>query len=311
MAEMVLLLKDGKSWAAPGADPEKPVSIFVTKVDTGAGEVVMEDDGAVVARVFQDPSGAVCDDSCEWALDGVCDDGSAGEDREVFDDDYGGFYGYDDDYYGGYGYDYYGYGDDDDDFLAPVCEKGTDCTDCGGTDPDAPTVECTNTCQWANDDYCDDTRTSGLCDLGTDCHDCGPASKGNFTTFDDDGWWDDDENYWDDDYDWENYDSADDDAPHATARKSVRRRFHVDVDFTQARGLHQVDAEPEIKGQPRRRQGRRRRLHDASGGHRGGCGCSDVRDWLLVCAQVLQGREAALRAARAAERRRGGRDALR
>ena len=201
---------------------------------------------------------AVCDDSCEWALDGVCDDGSAGEDREVFDDDYGGFYGYDDDYYGGYGYDYYGYGDDDDDFLAPVCEKGTDCTDCGGADPDAPTVECTNTCQWANDDYCrarvsvylrldavaatrsarlpiatlppplritrggvvlfgcacanayanasplagDDTRTSGLCDLGTDCHDCGPASKGNFTTFDDDGWWDDDENYWDDDYDW-------------------------------------------------------------------------------------------------------------
>ena len=75
-------------------------------------------------------------------------------------------------------------------------------TDCGGADPDAPTVECTNTCQWANDDYCDDTRTSGLCDLGTDCHDCGPASKGNFTTFDDDGWWDDDENYWDDDYDW-------------------------------------------------------------------------------------------------------------
>jgi len=284
MAEMVLILKEGKSWApAKTKDDGKPVSIYVTKIDTGAGEVVMEDDGAIVARVFPDPSGAVCDDSCEWALDGVCDDGSAGEDREVFDDDYGGFYGYDDDYYGGYGYDYYGYGDDDDDFLAPVCEKGTDCTDCGGADPDAPTVECTNTCQWANDDYCDDTRTSGLCDLGTDCHDCGPASKGNFTTFDDDGWWDDDENYWDDDYDWENYDSADDDAPHATARKSVRRRFHVDVDFTQARGLHQVDAQPEIQGQPRRRQGRGRRLHDASGGHRGGCRRAHVRDRFLVC----------------------------
>merc|ERR1719181_2258260 len=104
MAEMVLLLKDGKSWAAPGADPEKPVSIFVTKVDTGAGEVVMEDDGAVVARVFQDPSGAVCDDSCEWALDGGC-------------------------------------------------EQGTDCTDCGGADPDASPTECSNTCQWANDNY--------------------------------------------------------------------------------------------------------------------------------------------------------------
>ena len=129
MAEMVLILKEGKSWApAKTKDDGKPVSIYVTKIDTGAGEVVMEDDGAIVARVFPDPSGAVCDDSCEWALDGVCDDGSAGEDREVFDDDYGGFYGYDDDYYGGYGYDYYGYGDDDDDFLAPVCEKGTDCT---------------------------------------------------------------------------------------------------------------------------------------------------------------------------------------
>ena len=80
-------------------------------------------------------------------------------------------------------------------------------------------------------------------------HDCGPASKGNFTTFDDDGWWDDDENYWDDDYDcfWpcgitfdgaflhaierpdslvnfhtgENYDSADDDAPHVAFIKST------------------------------------------------------------------------------------------
>ena len=49
----------------------------------------------------------------------------------------------------------------------------------------------------------------------------GPASKGNFTTFDDDGWWDDDENYWDDDYDWENYDSADDDAPHVAFIKST------------------------------------------------------------------------------------------
>ena len=129
MAEMVLILKEGKSWVpAKTKDDGKPVSIYVTKIDTAAGEVVMEDDGAIVARVFPDRSGAVCDDSCEWALDGVCDDGSAGEDREVFDDDYGGFYGYDDDYYGGYGYDYYGYGDDDDYFLAPVCEKGTDCT---------------------------------------------------------------------------------------------------------------------------------------------------------------------------------------
>ena len=58
-------------------------------------------------------------------------------------------------------------------------------------------VDCDNSCQWANDGFCDDTRTSGLCDLGTDCHDCGPTGSSNFTTWDDDGWWDDDDNYWD------------------------------------------------------------------------------------------------------------------
>ena len=58
MAEMVLILKEGKSWApAKTKDDGKPVSIYVTKIDTDAGEVVMEDDGAIVARVFPDPSG--------------------------------------------------------------------------------------------------------------------------------------------------------------------------------------------------------------------------------------------------------------
>ena len=58
MAEMVLILKEGKSWApAKTKDDSKPVSIYVTKIATGAGEVVMEDDGAIVARVFPDPSG--------------------------------------------------------------------------------------------------------------------------------------------------------------------------------------------------------------------------------------------------------------
>jgi hypothetical protein len=33
--------------------------------------------------------------------------------------------------------------------------------------------------------------------LGTDCHDCGTTTTANFTTWDDDGWWDDDDNYWD------------------------------------------------------------------------------------------------------------------
>jgi hypothetical protein len=58
----------------------------------------------------------------------------------------------------------------------------------------------------ANDGYCDDTRTSSLCDLGTDCKDCGPASAGNFTTWDDDGWWDE----------------PSDDEPHVAFIKSTR-----------------------------------------------------------------------------------------
>jgi hypothetical protein len=145
--------------------------------------------------------------SCEYAFDGLCDDGSSKE-RDWYDDDYGGFYGYDDGQY--YDYGYYYYGDDkegDDTFLAAICDVGTDCTDCGG--PTHPTqevtVECDNSCQWANDGFCDDDRTSGLCSAGTDCHDCGPAGASNFTSLFGDDWewnadgdtfWDDDDNYW-------------------------------------------------------------------------------------------------------------------
>jgi len=118
-------------------------------------------------------------------MDGICDDGSISTDLSLHDDDYGGFY------YGYYGY----YSDDGDDgYLAPVCPQGTDCTDCGGTVVIPPV--CDNSCQWSNDGFCDDTRTSGLCNLGTDCHDCGPVGASNYTTWDDDGWWDDDDNYW-------------------------------------------------------------------------------------------------------------------
>ena len=55
--------------------------------------------GVIVAKIEPDADDNNCDDSCEWALDGVCDDGS-GKGREWWDDDYGGFYGYDDDQYG-------------------------------------------------------------------------------------------------------------------------------------------------------------------------------------------------------------------
>jgi len=187
--EIVFKLNEGSKWAE--VDEGKFVHIYVQKIDTGAGEVIMDGDGVVIAKVESDIDDNHCDDSCEWAIDGVCDDGSS-KGRFWYDDDYGGFYGYDDDYYG-YGYDYY-YGDDE--FLAPVCDEGTDCTDCGGPPTSEQKVECDNSCQWANDGFCDDTRTSGLCDLGTDCHDCGPVSNSNYSNWDDDGWWDDDDSYW-------------------------------------------------------------------------------------------------------------------
>ena len=146
----------------------------------------------------------MCDNSCEFANDGVCDDGTAAsgkqrqrvkEEGDWEDDIYGNyFYGedggdndddfheYDDDYYGA-GYDYYnyGYGDDDDEegygYGAPVCDPGTDCDDCSAAAVNAlnnPSDRCDNTCSWSKDGVCDDARVKGPCALGTDCQDqCG------------------------------------------------------------------------------------------------------------------------------------------
>ena len=207
---IVLRLRDGFSWADDVYLQGSSQDIYVTKIDTRAGEVLMNNgDGVVVAKVEADMDDNNCDDSCEYAFDGLCDDGSSKE-RDWYDDDYGGFYGYDDGQY--YDYGYYYYGDDeegggDDTFLAAICDVGTDCTDCGGpTHPSQATVvSCDNSCQWANDGFCDDDRTSGLCTAGTDCHDCGPAGASNFTSLFGDDWewnadgdtfWDDDDNYW-------------------------------------------------------------------------------------------------------------------
>jgi len=205
---IVLRLRDGFSWADDVYLAGSSQDIFVTKIDTRAGEVLMNGgDGVVVAKVEADMDDNNCDDSCEYAFDGLCDDGTSKE-RDWYDDDYGGFYGYDDGQYYDYGYYYYGddyYGDDT--FLAAICDVGTDCTDCGGpTHPaQATVVECDNSCQWSNDGFCDDDRTSGLCSMGTDCHDCGPTGNSNFTSLFGDDWewnadgdtfWDDDDNYW-------------------------------------------------------------------------------------------------------------------
>ena len=216
--EVVLRLKEGHSWGALGKDQQSGL-LLVTKIDTAAGEYVFQDaDGkprpVLVATLVSDAlattaSGgeAKCDDTCMWANDGVCDDGSqsgrggrgggggqgsqgARDKGEQWweDDDLGGFYSdeYDDEErsYDGeydYGYEYddsYGYYGDD--AAMPACLEGTDCTDCGG-----PVIS-------------DDASL----DLAT-----GAGS------FDDDGWFDDDtEEWWDDDYDFgDEWDGFEDD----------------------------------------------------------------------------------------------------
>jgi|GEM_PF-5978052 hypothetical protein len=89
--------------------------------------------------------GGSCRDTCRWAHDGVCDDGGEGA-------------------------------------AYSVCERGTDCADCGARSPMAAPVpdaaRCDDSCSWAHDGVCDDGSQGGAayCDLGTDCTDCHAAS---------------------------------------------------------------------------------------------------------------------------------------
>jgi hypothetical protein len=59
-------------------DEDKKIPLEVVGIDTGAGEVKFSA-GIVVGYVISDRPGVVCDDSCEFAFDGVCDDGSIPE----------------------------------------------------------------------------------------------------------------------------------------------------------------------------------------------------------------------------------------
>lgn len=204
--EVVLRLKEGKTWGAAPKDPKESTALVVTKIDTSAGEYIFQDaDGTptpvVVAMIVHDTAATGangdlirCDDTCMWANDGVCDDGSMNRKDQNGawweDDDLGGWYNdeetgeYDgEDYDYGYMYDdaygYYG-----DDTAMPACIPGTDCTDCGGP--------------LASGAYVDPESETQ------------PELKGDW---DDDEWFDDDtEEWWDDDYDFgEEWDGFEDD----------------------------------------------------------------------------------------------------
>ena len=204
-------LKQGFDWlpgflSLTGESDGKKIPLQVTGLDTGAGEVVF-DDPITIGFVVKDREGVVCDDSCEFAFDGVCDDGTASESYYYYE-----YYGYymDDDQGGYYEEGSYAAYDDyymaDDGYKVSACVEGTDCTDCGGVDaivdytkapePDSGIDTCVNTCPYSRDGVCDDPRGANYCKLGTDCQDCGPVGSDNFTRADDDGWWDDDDDYW-------------------------------------------------------------------------------------------------------------------
>jgi len=226
-----LQLKEGFDWlpshlSLVDSPEDSKVALEVLSIDTGAGKIQWDTTPITVGIIYKDREGVVCDDSCEFAFDGVCDDGTEDESYYYYEDgdrsDYAYSSYYEDDDMGGYYNDeerdggfYYAEGnmiDDDyyqenDEYTVSACVEGTDCTDCGGVDaivdwsealadPDNKINVCSNTCVYARDGVCDDPRGVNYCKIGTDCQDCGPVGKDNFTKNEDDGWWDDDDDYW-------------------------------------------------------------------------------------------------------------------
>jgi hypothetical protein len=198
-----LLLNQLQTWLPSALSPDNVANktpVKVIAINTGAGRVNLGD-GVIVAYLIPDKEGVTCDDTCEFAFDGVCDDTSAVAGDQNWgrggDDDYGGYaYGKPGGSLGTGDEEYYYL---DDEYTISACYAGTDCTDCGGVDAmqNEPESECSNTCVYARDGSCDDPRGGNYCPLGSDCQDCGPVGHANFSTLTDDGWWDDDDDYWD------------------------------------------------------------------------------------------------------------------
>ena len=128
---------------------------------------------------MKDRAGVTCDDTCSFALDGVCDEGTTTDSNAKYRNEQEEKLG-DTSYYNGEerepADDYYMKGEG---FSVSACVRGTDCTDCGGVDatvdyskappPDSGEEICTNACVYARDGVCDDPRGLNYCKLGTDC----------------------------------------------------------------------------------------------------------------------------------------------
>mmetsp|Transcript_15349 Transcript_15349/g.58412 ORF Transcript_15349/g.58412 Transcript_15349/m.58412 type:complete len:926 (-) Transcript_15349:233-3010(-) len=174
-------LQGGSKWAE--VEGEGAVDLKLTNMDLGAGPYAFPDGGLVIATVYADSDSVTCDDSCMYANNGMCDDGSDIDSwiYDDMDDDFGysddAVVGDDDWYLGDFSNDWADGNDYDDDFIGALCEVGTDCTDCGGVHKSVHT--CDNTCEFAKDYVCDDPRGTGLCELGSDCDDCGDIGVEN------------------------------------------------------------------------------------------------------------------------------------
>ena len=138
---------------------DKKIPLQVTAVDSGAGEVEF-DFPVTIGYVVKDREGVICDDSCDFSFDGICDDGTETE------------------YY--YEYEAYGYYMDDD--LGGYYYVGDDAYSEDMDDDDFDDV--------TYDDEEDDTEYDDYDDKGDDGYD----------DYDDEAEYDDDEYYMDDDY---------------------------------------------------------------------------------------------------------------
>lgn len=121
--EIVLQLREGQSWVPMTSGAEQKTSIFVMSIDAGAGEVKFHK-GVEVAVASADPEGVICDDTCPLAFDGSCDDMTFDigiNANNAVDDDIDMYQEFTE-------YPYYYADDYSTDW--PLCDVGTDCTDC-------------------------------------------------------------------------------------------------------------------------------------------------------------------------------------
>ena len=148
-----LLLKPDKDWlpsylSLKDEGESTKVILQVSSIDTGAGGITFNEPIGV-GLIVTDREGVICDDSCEFAFDGVCDDGSEPNGQYYYKDVDG-----DEELCGGANYVDYYIGNENYEVSALV--EGTDCIDCGGLDTivdntkpldhESGLSSCSNTC---------------------------------------------------------------------------------------------------------------------------------------------------------------------